>query len=171
MFKQLAQEMQMLTYAQEGVDLLSSAFNDLFQGIIDGSKNMGEILSSIFKQIVSQILQMIARLIAMKIVMAIIGGPLGAIGAGAGLGNMPAIAPLIGGGALAYRGGIVPPGYPNDSYPARLSSGEAIVPLDNINSLNLQPTTAILEGEVRFEIEGETLVGILQKRTKKSNIF
>jgi len=33
------------------------------------------------------------------------------------------------GGGLA-KGGIIPSGYPNDTFPARLSSGEAVVPLD-----------------------------------------
>ena len=28
------------------------------------------------------------------------------------------------------KGGIIPSGYPNDTFPARLSSGEAVVPLD-----------------------------------------
>ncbi|MGN6436877.1 MAG: hypothetical protein ACTHMM_10105 [Agriterribacter sp.] len=32
-------------------------------------------------------------------------------------------------------GGIVPPGYPNDSFPARLSSNEAVIPLDRLDSI------------------------------------
>jgi hypothetical protein len=29
-------------------------------------------------------------------------------------------------------GGIVPPGYPNDTFPAKLSSGEAVVSIDKL---------------------------------------
>lgn len=32
-------------------------------------------------------------------------------------------------------GGIVPSGYPNDTFPARLSSGEAVIPLDRLNDM------------------------------------
>ena len=31
------------------------------------------------------------------------------------------------------EGGIIPPGFPNDTFPARLSSGEAVIPLDRLN--------------------------------------
>ena len=48
------------------------------------------------------------------------------------------------------EGGIIPPGYPNDSFPARLSSGEAVIPLDRLGEhagaveVNITPT---LRGE------------------------
>lgn len=38
-------------------------------------------------------------------------------------------------------GGIVPPGYPNDSFPAFLQSNEAVIPLDRINDF-LRPSAA-----------------------------
>lgn len=63
------------------------------------------------------------------------------------------------------RGGIVPPGYPNDTYPAFLSSNEAVIPLDRLDKAFFGG------GEVRFEIEGDRLVGILRKQEKKSSIY
>jgi len=65
------------------------------------------------------------------------------------------------------KGGIIPPGYPNDTYPALLTSGEAVIPLDQ-----MEKQTWSLEGaEVRFEIEGDRLVGILKKQMKKKSIY
>jgi TP901 family phage tail tape measure protein len=64
-------------------------------------------------------------------------------------------------------GGIVPPGYPGDTFPALLTSGEKVIPLDRMEKQTLN-----LEGaEVRFEIEGDRLVGILKKQLKKSSIY
>lgn len=164
-FKLLAEQMQNLTIAQTAIDMLAGAFNDLFQGILEGGKSMGDILKGILRNILSEILAVLARLIAMKIIMAII-NPAGAAASGIGLGNLlPSIA-LPGGGAFAAKGGIVPSGYPNDTFPAMLSSGEAIIPLDRLQS---QPS--ILEGEVTFEIEGDRLVGILKKQGKKNSLY
>jgi hypothetical protein len=78
------------------------------------------------------------------------GGALGGLLAGAvatgtgGLGALTAPA-LVAGGSLAGEslgdaifgapmamGGIVPPGYPNDTFPAKLSSGEAVVSIDKL---------------------------------------
>ena len=44
---------------------------------------------------------------------------------------------LGGGGGIPgmAQGGIVPSGYPNDSYPAMLSSNEAVIPLDRLGSM------------------------------------
>jgi ABC-type transporter Mla subunit MlaD len=61
------------------------------------------------------------------------------------------------------EGGIVPPGYPNDSYPAMLSSGEVVTPPKKLDSV-------FSGGEVRFRIDGRELVGIMQKTTMKYNL-
>jgi len=171
-FKLLATEMQRFTNAQIAVDMLSGAFTDLFQGVIDGGKSMQEILTGILKNIMNEIIAMISKLIAMRIIMAMFPGMGGAsVGAKAltGLNRMPGYtAPIIG---LA-QGGIVPPGYPNDSFPARLTSGEAILPLQNLNKYEFnKPTVAVLEGEVIFEIAGEKLEGLLKKRNRKNSIY
>jgi TP901 family phage tail tape measure protein len=63
------------------------------------------------------------------------------------------------------NGGVVPSGYPKDSFMAMLSSNEAVIPLDRIDPTNT------MEGEVRFVIEQDKLVGILAKANKKNNIY
>jgi len=81
-------------------------------------------------------------------------GPLGGILGG-----------LFGGKGMA-QGGIIPAGYPNDTYPAMLSSHEAVIPLDKLNrrdDYEFEPVT--------FEIAGDRLEGILRKRMKKTSTY
>jgi len=53
-------------------------------------------------------------------------------------------------------GGIVPPGYPNDTYPALLTSGETVLPARKAKEDGMG-------GKVVFRIEGRELVGVLEK--------
>jgi len=53
-----------------------------------------------------------------------------------------AAAPLPG---LA-KGGIIPPGYPNDSYPALLSSGEKVIPLGKLSE---RPVIVTFKGDLK----------------------
>jgi TP901 family phage tail tape measure protein len=71
------------------------------------------------------------------------------------------------------QGGIVPPGYPNDTYKARLTSGEMIIPATKIPNLagKVEKSVAVLEGEVVFEIGQDKLVGILRKANNKNNLY
>lgn len=66
------------------------------------------------------------------------------------------------------EGGIVPPGYPNDSYPALLSSNEAVIPLDRIQRKGIFDET---DGEVVFRIGQDELYGILKKKMKRTTIY
>jgi hypothetical protein len=70
-------------------------------------------------------------------------------------------------GSKMKEGGIIPTGYPNDTFPALLTSGEKVIPLDRME----KQTWNSEGGEVRFEIEGDRLVGILRKQKKKSLIY
>jgi RNase P/RNase MRP subunit p29 len=51
-----------------------------------------------------------------------------------------------------------------------LSSGETVIPKKFINN-QFRIEKDEDEGLVKFEIEGETLVGILKKKAKKSSIY
>jgi TP901 family phage tail tape measure protein len=66
-------------------------------------------------------------------------------------------------------GGIVPPGYPNDSYPAMLTSGEMVTPPGKLPKQELSAATIELKG--KFKIEGPDLVYILDKQTMKNNLI
>jgi len=71
-------------------------------------------------------------------------------------------------------GGVVPSGFPNDTFPAMLTSGETVIPKGksvNLSKLEKNDQVALLEGEVIFEIGQDKLVGILKKAQKKSSIY
>ena len=65
-------------------------------------------------------------------------------------------------------GGTVPEGYPNDSYFARLSSGETVLPKGfNFNSIGLPR----YEEKLVTELSGDHLYVILQRKMRRSNSF
>jgi len=58
------------------------------------------------------------------------------------------------------RGGVVPPGYPNDTYPAMLSSKEMVIPPGKLPDLN-QPSAIEIYGTVK--VSGRELAIILRR--------
>ena len=69
--------------------------------------------------------------------------------------------------AQMAQGGIVPPGYPHDTYPAMLSSGEAVFTSSQMRNLS----NLLYGGRVIFEIEGTKLVGVLENQNRKVGSF
>ncbi len=67
------------------------------------------------------------------------------------------------------EGGVIPAGYPNDTYPAMLTSGETVVPPGKLDSIRSQANQS-LSGNVKFKIQGYDLIGVIQKQTKKNKI-
>jgi TP901 family phage tail tape measure protein len=70
-------------------------------------------------------------------------------------------------------GGVIPAGFPNDSFPAMLTSGEEVIPNGNRKRSNLnklEKTTAVLEGNVVFVIKEDKLEGILNKANKRKSL-
>ena len=101
-------------------------------------------------------------------------GPIGlfaAIGAVAGIISMATRGKnqAVGAAKMA-EGGIVPSGYNNDTFPAMLSSHEAVIPLKRLPQLM---GISQNEGnrEVVFRIDGKQLVGVLTKQSKTYNAF
>jgi len=63
-------------------------------------------------------------------------------------------------------GGMVPGGYPNDSFPAMLSSHETVIPLEKLSQFQNGG-----DGDVNFIIEGRQLEGVLQKQNALNTAF
>jgi hypothetical protein len=111
-----------LVFATEGeaasAEKTGGVFTTLFEGLMGGGiPKLGDIgkgaesaLPGMFSGVFSTMLSTFL-------------GPLGGI-----LGGV--FGKLFSGAAKMATGGIVPPGYPNDSFPALLTSGEVVVPKD-----------------------------------------
>jgi len=117
---------------------LTQSFEGLFTTIVEGGKNAFGNFLNILKDVVKQILIQLASAIASAAILAALFTVIFPGSAG-GFGN--AFKTILGGGGLGAlipglaQGGIVPSGYPNDTYLARLSSGEAVIPLNRLNSM------------------------------------
>jgi hypothetical protein len=144
---------------QEAVTVLSRAFEELFTNGKDGFKAM-------FDQFLKGINKLAAELAAKAVIWAFLnfvsGGSAGTLWGF--IKNSFGITKVQG----MAQGGIVPSGYPNDTYPALLSSGETVLP-KGISNLKLQP--AMLSGDVRFVIEENQLVGILKKANTRKSLY
>jgi hypothetical protein len=147
---------------------IEDAFSNLFEGIMSGGKNAAESIKQFGQSVLKIFEHLIAERLADRLVDALfpkqgggfmsILGPL--LGFGAKIGGMAAL-------GLA-SGGTVPPGYPNDSFPARLTSGETILPL-GLSGAALQPKMSF--DPVEFVIKENQLTGILKKATTKNSIY
>lgn len=65
------------------------------------------------------------------------------------------------------EGGIIPPGYPNDSFPAMLQSGEAVIPLDKLRNFIPNAGNGI-RVEIIGALRGQT-INLQQRRQTLSN--
>ena len=69
------------------------------------------------------------------------------------------------------EGGIIPSGYPNDSFNAMLSSNEAVIPLDRLPQLLGMNKGSKGEQNVRFIIKGRDLEGILVSQNNLNRAY
>lgn len=69
------------------------------------------------------------------------------------------------------KGGIVPPGYPNDSYPARLSSGEMVIPAKKLPQLQSKEIYVTMP-KGTWEVEGRKLKYIIDEENRRfKNVY
>jgi TP901 family phage tail tape measure protein len=135
----------------------------LTQAIMQG-KRFGEVLKNLLMQLASQALQKFLTI-------ALTGGAggfLGGIGGGIfgkGGGLFGKIGGALFGGAKMATGGIVPAGFPNDTYPALLTSGEMVVPkphpLPNV-------TGGAVEVFGEFRVRGSDLVTAISNTNNRT---
>lgn len=126
--KKFAKDIQ--TQARLIQQTLQPAFETLFSSILKGEN----AFKAFFQALGSSITQLISKLLAAAATAAILSAIFpGGVGGAKGFGGIFKL--LVGGGTGLAEGGIVPPGFPNDSFPARLTSNEAVIPLNRIDSV------------------------------------
>jgi TP901 family phage tail tape measure protein len=145
--------------------LASDLYNDSLSGNITSVNDFANALRS---AVIKMIAMYIAEAVAVQVTSAMkssknpwLGLVLGAAAGAATIALFESIVPKF------AKGGVIPQGYPNDTYPAMLSSGEKVIPA-NVDVSNKNNDWA---GEVIFRIDGYELVGILNKQNKKTNIL
>jgi len=125
-FEKIGNQLKEMEQAQRTAEVLDNAFNQLFDSLVEGGKNMAETLKMVLKSIVVDLIKTYVHMMILKSAMKAFGittGVPASISKGDWLGNFVAGDPF-----KAAKGGTVPTGYLNDSYPSMLTSGERVVP-------------------------------------------
>jgi hypothetical protein len=121
---------------QNEVNLLGNISQKAFQGMSNSLQRALEdgknILDSFGKFFIDMLKSLIIKLVAAATAAFVLSLLLGGTGVGGltkslGGGGFKQAFGMIGGFGM-QEGGVVPPGYPSDSYPAMLTSGEKVVP-------------------------------------------
>jgi len=146
--------------------VLSNVFDGMQNSISNALQNSENILQGFWKFFKDFIKGLIIKLVAaaaaaaaLVALLSLTGLSLGGIGSGGfGAGNMKKAFGMLsgfGGDAGMQSGGVVPPGYPNDSYPAMLTSGETITPPDRLpqQSGNERLTAEISDEGLKFILD------------------
>jgi hypothetical protein len=167
-YEELAKQVENIT------EDLSSSINNLMAGVISsfaqgvgamlaGTGSMEDVLSNIGAMfgdfLVSMGESIIAYGIAAEAFQLAISNPVTAILAGAALVVAGSLVRSMGAEGLA-EGGIVPPGFPNDTFPARLTSGETVIPAKRLPEFQGSGNEPIIMDVV---ISGDNL-HLIQKR-------
>lgn len=136
---------------------LADAFGSMTNALLSGQNGLmsfGETLKNTFKQIAIQLV----KTIALAAILSLITGGASAAG-GKGLSLLGAIGKLSGIPGHA-KGTIVPPGYPNDSYLARLTSGEMVVPAGLVNQMRGQASPGLPSNLSGLVNQGGTTINL-----------
>jgi len=139
---------------------LSDVFQEFFEDFDQGWKSM---LRSLVREFERYVAELLAMSLVFLIIEAVTGG--GTLLGAKWLTMLRKTAGFVPGFA---KGGVVPPGYPNDTYPALLSSGEVVF---TPSQLRILTGAMNWSGEVRFEIEDDKLVGVLERRERRINSY
>lgn len=167
-FRQMEERMNTLAaitgIARQAFTALGMAISTaLTQAIIHGKK-FGDVLKNLLRQLASKALQKfltIALTGGAGGFLGKIGG--GLFGRGGGLFGKIKLDKLFGGAKMA-TGGVVPRGFPNDSYPALLTSGEMVVPKPHA----LPSMGGAVEVFGEFRVRGSDLVTAISNTNNRT---
>jgi tape measure domain-containing protein len=149
-------------------NIITPAFSDFFAAIEIGGQNAFKSLLDGLKKAVVNILKELTivfiKAVALAAVLSLIfpGSASGGASFFANFKNI--ISKNIPGFA---EGGIVPPGFPGDTFPARLSSGEAVIPLDKLDRYTGGQTVFI----PNLTIKGQDFVIAFEKAKASYNRY
>jgi TP901 family phage tail tape measure protein len=157
---------------------IRDSFTNLFTSVMSGTESMSNAIKGFANSVLHSFEKLIAEDLANKLMKALFPQQgtgffdflmkmLG-IGASVATGGLAIPALLAMEGIMGATGGRVPQGYPNDTYPALLTSGETIIP-NGLSGLGRQPVYTF--EDVKFVIEQDKLVGILKKAGIKNSIY
>lgn len=127
----------------------------------DTQQSVSDILRSLLRMIVGQLIAQIVSSVPFPANIAL------AAGAGAMAGGLFSQIPALADGGIAYGETIARVG----EYPGAQANPEVIAPLDKLKGIMGESRAGSLDGEVRFVIEEDMLVGILNKHSNKLNNF
>jgi hypothetical protein len=159
-------------------DVVQSAMNDMvgsfaedIAGLMTGAQDMGSILQNIghvFGNFISKMGKaIIAYGTSMEAFQKAFNNPWAAIAAGGALviaGTMIKQTAAAGPAQMA-NGGIVPPGYPGDTYPALLSSGETVVPPRELP--NFAGASGAMDVYVHGDISGDKIKLLMDRAVRR----
>lgn len=139
-------------------------------------KAFGKFFANFIKGMIIKLVAATVAALALVVVLSFIPG-FGGVGAFEGIkaatgfgSKFKAALGAVGGAGLA-DGGIVPPGFPNDSFNARLTSNEAVIPLDRLPQIMGMRAGRGGDQRVEFILEGRTLKATMDKENELSGIF
>jgi TP901 family phage tail tape measure protein len=147
---------------------ITDTFSSFFMNIMQGTKSV----AAAFKEMGNSIIQSFEKMIADMIAKKIAGFLMNLLfpGAGTAMSVASQAGSAVGLSMMGFaKGGVVPQGYPNDSYPALLTSGETVLP-KSFNFSNLASQSISFE-PVEIVIKDNTMTGFLKKINKKNNLY
>lgn len=149
--------------------MLKSTFNGMQNVVSRSLKETGNILQAFGKFFADFIKGMIIKLVAATIAAATLAIVLSLLPGGSitkvfsTLTDAASIGDIFKAGFKTFTGmrygGVVPPGYPNDSFPAMLTSGEKVLPKGVSGGYGMNGPV-----QVTFRIEGDDLVGVIDRK-------
>lgn len=166
--KKYAEEQMVVQHVASGMADMISSIGTAMEDAEKGFQAMADSVISTAEQIINALL--VKAFVAMLSAEAPKGLP-GLITAAIGIAALKAMVSSARSDAKSAsklaQGGIVPQGYPNDTYPALLTSGEMVIPphkLPDFAGIDREPMEVVLDGE--FRVKGRDLYYVVKEQER-----